>query len=344
VIVYVKPTDSCNLNCSHCFTGGSTVARNAWDLNANVSWIRDAVVAEKANDLHVELHGGEPFLVGISELSRFSSELRDNIPPEVNLTIGATTNLIYKLTDEHIKFIQNDLGSRIATSYDPVHRFKNQQMFALWLYNIKKLKEHNITVKLFVTTTKELIAIEPSSLIDLLSTFDVDEVAVERLTANGNAIDNREIFPDNRDIDNYYYDLYFEYKKRNPQFNIVTLDTIEGKFKTRKFDVDTNCRTCEKNLFTPNADGTIAGCANGAREEASGSVHRSATEYLASTERLERMTKEVDRDVRCYDCNLYDVCLGDCHRLSWQGDSCPGLKRLLTYFKYGNIIPIKEID
>ena len=50
---------------------------------------------------------------------------------------------------------------------------------------------------------------------------------------------------------------------------------------------------------------------------------------------MARITKEMDYHPNCLTCNLFDVCGGDCHRLVWQGDSCPGLRQLLSYFKYG---------
>lgn len=341
--VYVKPTDTCNLDCNHCFTSGSKGAKTIWDIDKVTDWISDLANSFADEHLHVELHGGEPFLRPIEEHWEFTDKLKKKVG-EVrweDISIGGTSNLVYKLTDKHIKFITEVMGKRIATSWDPVYRFKTDRMYQQWLGNLKTLSGVGVTLKLFVTVTDQLLTWDIDELIHLWGTFGVDEIAIERLTHDGNALDNPHMFPDNRKIDKFYYDLFFAYKRLSPKYTINTLDTIEEKFTTNRYKVDTNCRTCEQNLFTIDGAGNIGGCTNGAKEEANGTIDDKVDEFLVSEGRLDRIVKEMDVNPNCLSCNLLDVCGGDCHRLPWQGDSCPGLRQLLTHFKYGPVNLIK---
>lgn len=334
--IYLKPTDTCNLDCSHCFTSGSKGAKTAWDIPKVSRWVSDLSKQYPDDHIHVELHGGEPFLRPIEEHWEFAQSLQTLMGDDyTRVSIGGTTNLVYKLYPEHIEFFTTVMGSRLGTSWDPVYRFKNDRMYDLWKDNLKLLKSHGVVLKMFVTVTDELLNWNIADLLSLWEDFGVDEIAIERLTGGGNADENPYLFPDNRLVDRFYYDLYWEYKSKRPNFEIVTLDTLEEKFETGQFKVDTNCRDCEQNLFTVGADGAIGGCANGAQSESVGRTDDPVDEFLVSEGRLARITKELDYPENCLTCDLFDVCGGDCHRLVWQGDSCPGLRLLLSHFKYG---------
>lgn len=335
-MVYLKPTDTCNLDCSHCFTSGSKGAKTVWNIPAAAQWITDLSDNYPDDLIHIELHGGEPFLRPIEEHWTFVEKLKSLMGDRYDhISIGATTNLVYRLTSKHLDFFKTEMGGRVGTSWDPVYRFKNDRMYDLWQDNLKTVKAAGVIIKMFVTVTDELIRWDLDKLLDLWEGFGVDEIAVERLTGGGNAEENPYLFPDNRLVDRFYYDLYWAYKRRNPSFEIGTLDTLEEKFSTGQYKVDTNCRTCEQNLFTLGADGAIGGCANGARVESVGRMEDPVEEFLVSDGRVSRITKELDYHEQCLTCDLFDVCGGDCHRLVWQGNSCPGLRLLLSHFKYG---------
>lgn len=346
--VYVKPTDTCNLDCDHCFTSGSKGAKTAWDIPVTTDWLTDLIKKYNDEHIHIELHGGEPFLRPIEEHWYFAKSLQEKVGETLweNVTIGGTTNLIYKLTETHERFITEMMGGLIATSWDPVYRFKNNRMLNLWLDNIKRLAELGVGMKLFVTATDRLMEYDPQELLRLWSTFNVTAIAVERLTSDGNAVDNPHLFPDNRVVDRFYYNLYRAYKSADWPFIITTFEAIDRKFETNDYKVDTNCRTCEQNLFTIDGAGNIGGCANGAKAESNGTINEDLDEFLISDGRLDRITKELDHNPSCLSCHLFDVCGGDCHRLVWQGNSCPGLTEILSYLKYGTAktIPVTIVE
>ena len=330
-VIYVKTTDTCNLNCQHCFTSGRNGSKTQWDWEQTQRWVNEFLTQHPDDQVHLELHGGEPFLVSLDTLERFVAPYKD----DKRVSLGATTNLVYRLTDRHVAFIKDVLGYRVGTSWDGGIRFENEKQKALWLRNVKQLRDEGVTIKLFVSVTSELVAQPVEDFLSLMGEIQPDEIALERLTSNGNATQHNDIFPDNERQDNWYLSLFKAYKAGNYPFEITTLDIIEERLQANLVKVDTNCRNCEQNLVTINADGGLSGCPNAAMTNVYGNVNEEVEAYLSSEGRISEIGKELDFHPNCLQCDVFDVCGGDCHRLSWQGNRCGGLKNLLRYLKYG---------
>ena len=67
---YVKTTETCNLNCKHCFTSGTSGPKVYWDTTKIIKWFKAfrKFNYHKNDTAHLEFHGGEPFLVPVSEM------------------------------------------------------------------------------------------------------------------------------------------------------------------------------------------------------------------------------------------------------------------------------------
>ena len=325
--IYLKTTGSCNLNCKHCFSGGKNGDKTQFDPVVTAKWVNEFIQKYPTSDHHIEFHGGEPFLVPVNQLILFADHFKD-LP---NVTMCANSNLTFKLNDDLVEFIKNYLGSNIGTSWDHWIRFGNEKQLNLWKSNVKKLKAEGVYIHLKVSISKELLEMTADWFLDQIESFGVDEIALERITLSGNASDNLNIFPDNEKQDNWYLSLYKRYKERNLNFNIKTLDVIEEKLKMGLVKVDTNCRNCEQNLVTINSNGTLGGCPNVASEHKHSTITKSVEEFLVSDGRVDEIVKELDFNLNCVHCDVFDLCGGDCHRLPWQGNRCGGLKNTLRY-------------
>ena len=74
ILVYLKTTETCNLNCKHCFTNGTNGAKIYWDTNLVIDWItRLHKHTPDLDSIHFEFHGGEPFLVPVLEMQKVYS-------------------------------------------------------------------------------------------------------------------------------------------------------------------------------------------------------------------------------------------------------------------------------
>lgn len=329
---YLKTTETCNLNCKHCFTNGVNGAKIYWDHFKVAQWVEHFVDTQMREDdsLHCEFHGGEPFLADIDQLRSVVAAVKPHHP---NITFGITTNLVIKLTDEHFAFIEQDLGKRIGTSWDPKIRFENDKQQALWLKNVKTLLERGNVVRLFISVTKDTIDIEPIMLLSWIKALGVQEVSFERLTRNGNANLHPDIFPSNVEQDAWFLKMHQQSEQYDARswFENDFLETIYAKFETGFRSGGTFCRDCEEKIFTLNADGKISGCPNSAPEFSYGTIYDPLDQILNSPVRINNMACEKSRNPVCYTCEVFQFCGGDCHQLAWDGDICGAPKSLMKH-------------
>ena len=333
-MIYVKTTETCQLNCKHCFTNGINGAKIYFNPEKTADWVKRLhEVAYKPNDtIHYEFHGGEPFLAPISHMTKFYEETKELWP---QTSFGITSNFVLKLTDEHWKFIKGPLNNRVGTSWDPKIRFENPKQELLWKKNVKALIDAGVTVKLFISVTKDTLAIEPIKLLKWVKALGVQEMALERLTGNGNALLHPEIFPKNIDQDAWFLEMHKQSEEYGARdwFENEFLETIYDKFEKNFNKGGTFCRDCEEKLYTINADGTLSGCPNAAPEEQFGHINQDIKTLINSPKRIKNIACERARDPRCFQCPVFAFCGGDCHQLEWQGDICGAPKSLMKFLK-----------
>lgn len=348
LMIYLKTTETCNLNCKHCFTNGTNGAKIFWDHVKTSDWLkRLSQSTEKSPHVHLEFHGGEPFLADLDTMQYVYDNCKNLWSSQ---SWGVTTNLTFKLDQEKIDFIQGPLSGRIGTSWDPDIRFANPKQYDLWRRNVETLIGLGVDIKLFISVTKGTVSMEPIDLLDWVRELGVKEMALERLTGNGNALLHPEIFPTNQEQDLWFLKMYHQMKDYSARdwFDNEFLETVLSKFENNFKSAGTFCRDCEERLFTINADGSIAGCPNSAPEDCYGHIDEDISELLLNPKRLEIISCERSRDPRCYDCEVFEYCGGDCHQLEWQDDVCGAPKSLMIALKnehkYKKVIKIKEIS
>ena len=328
IMVYLKTTETCNLNCLHCFTSGTKGAKIYWDHVKTADWLQRLAKDLPTKHAHLEFHGGEPFLATVESMQYVYDQCNDIFPSQ---SWGMTTNLTFKLTQDKIDFIQGPLGNRIATSWDPDIRFANPKQYNLWESNVKKLMDLGVTVKLFISVTKATTEIEPIKLLRWVRDLGFTELALERLTMNGSALMNLQIFPTNKEQDAWFLKMHHQIQEYNARdwFDNEFLESVYAKFESGFTGGGTFCRDCEEKLFTVNADGSIAGCPNSAPDAAFGHINDHVPDMLTSPKRVENIACERARDPRCYECPVFLYCNSDCHQLEWQGDVCGAPKSLM---------------
>lgn len=327
---YLKTTETCNLNCSHCFTNGINGAKVYWNTDKISDWLhRFRFQHAKENDTaHCEFHGGEPFLVPVSQMKEVWDNCKDLWP---RMTWGCTTNLVFKMYDEHIDFIKGPLANRLGTSWDPKIRFANNKQYKLWHSNIKTLLSEGVTIRLFISVTKDTISYDPIVLLRWIRRLGVQEVSFERLTNNGSARKFPGIFPTNLELDDWFLRMHEQSESVGARdwFENDFLENVYAKFEAGFNKCGTFCRDCEEKLFTINADGTISGCPNAAPEFQFGNIDDSIETLINSPRRIRNILEERARNPNCFSCEVFKYCGGDCHQLEWQGDVCGAPKSLM---------------
>lgn len=328
-IVYIKTTEGCQLDCKHCFTGGNSSPRDFFDVKKTLEWARRFSELD-LNHVHFEIHGGEPMLAPIEDLNELVKGLREL--PIKNISIGMTTNLVYTLNKERFDFISS-LDS-VATSWDDSIRFQKPGQLHLWTKNVRTLVQRKIAFTINVSLTRSVVNMDQTRLLNLLYMYSPTRVMFERITHDGKAQQNDAIIPSNKEIDAWYVAHHKAIEKLEARnwFVNSALEAVYTKFENGVMNCGTFCRDCEQKIFTINANGTIAGCPNGAPTDHYGHIDQPISELLDSSGRKDLIVKEItgdDNAVGCYGCPVYSVCGGDCYRLSWQGNQCASPKSLM---------------
>ena len=219
LMFYIKTTETCNLNCAHCFTSGKNGKKIYFQPEKVAKWVNGVKDYQPSATAHFEYHGGEPFLAPVSDMWRFYDLTKDKWP---GATYGITTNLVHKLTDEKLEFMDIVLNKRIGTSWDPNIRFENDKQEKLFEDNIALLLDRGYTIKLFVSLTRDTVAIEPIDLMRYLKKLGVQEVAIERVTSNGYAKKNLFVFPTNLEMQEWFLKMHHQIKSMMQDIGSIT--------------------------------------------------------------------------------------------------------------------------
>ena len=329
--VYLKTTETCNLDCSHCYTSGSKGRKIFWDIEKVKTWINKLVESLPKNEsVHFEIHGGEPFICKTSDLHDVIDFIRSY---QRDFTVAITSNLVFNLTEDRLSVLSKLDG--IGTSWDLKGRFENEDQLNLWKNNVRLIKEKfpNIPFCCNTTISTSVILLEDiSSLIQMYLDLGFDRLRFEKITLSGNAIINRDVVPTNKQANDFLYRLHLLLKD-NPsirdRLDITNMEEIYSKFENRLMNSGTYFRNCESNLYTINADGTIGGCPNDGPITNYGNITEPIEKINKSDKRIFQIVKESTLYDECYECPLNNYCGGGCYKLHWDETGCPTPKKLL---------------
>lgn len=69
---YLKTTETCQLNCKHCFTSGINGKKIYFDHFKTIDFIKRfrQYFNKDTDSIHLDFHGGEPFLAPVSHMNK----------------------------------------------------------------------------------------------------------------------------------------------------------------------------------------------------------------------------------------------------------------------------------
>lgn len=327
--IYIKTTETCQLKCKHCYIGDNRKYEFIFDADKTINWIREYIdyfnISE--SDILISFHGGEPFLSPLKKMQK----VIDNFP---QATFDATSNLMFFLIDSRLNFIKNNFidkygtkKSFIKTSWDYKIRFSSRRDKYLWESNILILQDEDVDIRVIICLTSLLIdEVEPEKLLEYLLKHRITDINFERLTMNTTA--DKSLIPDYDKQDKWLLEFYEISKDK------ITVDMFD-ELRHACNNVFINCRKrcCMSEVITINPNGTIGGCPNSAVSHHYSSIEEHPSSISDNNKLKTLISNEKSLDVRCLMCDLYKICNGDCHQLSWQGDLCATPKRLLRRIK-----------
>lgn len=356
IMVYLKTTETCQLDCSHCFTSGKSGRAIYFDVENTKTFFINLHKHNPNQGGNIAFHGGEPMLAKISDMLGIHSFITNLLP---NMWWSITTNLTYKLTDDIKQFFLSVFkDSGIGVSWDLDIRFDSNNQLKLWRENLQWLTDNEFNVTLMVSASRSLTKYDTKEFFEFIKSLKINYLHIERITPNGNALSNPDIFPTNKELDEWFVKLWDEFYTgeyyndfSNEFFNSILTSLVQTQHSGCR------CRECEQKIFTLNADGTVGGCPNSATTLFYGNVLDSLEQLFFSMNRGCNIIDEMVRATPCWSCDVYDICNGDCHQLKWndvdgnivdkpsEGDICPApislmrkLKNDYTYFQLNTVL------
>ena len=332
---YLKTTDTCQLNCDHCFKNGSNGKKGWFDVDATIDFFKRLHAYHPDYDNgNISFHGGEPMLAPTEMMFDVWREVKDLWP---NIFWSVQTNLTFPLHNNKVDVLETICNKSWGTSWDKGIRWPDINKELLWESNVKQLAKdgHDITVMVCLSG-KVVNEIEPIEIINKMADLGIRNINFERVTPNGNALGHIDdgIMPGNENLDKFFLKMW-EQSVEHETYKYIHNMFFDSILTSTIYDTHAGCRCreCEQKILTINADGTIGGCPNSAVEKTFGTIHDDIETLMLSPGRMCNIQSEIIRHPMCYTCKVYDVCNGDCHQLAWEGNVCAAPKSLMTHLK-----------
>lgn len=270
ITAYVKPTNFCNVGCTHCYLP-EAVRANQSRMSESVllqtaGLLRDMAAAGRHRDgIMVLWHGGEPLTVPVDWYWRAGELLDGAIGPHLQ---SLQTSLI-PLRDEHIPWIKQRLDGGVGTSLDFSQRMIKGSVdayHALWMQKVDLAREHGIIViPGVVPTTRE--SGREAAIVDWFVARDFPAFNIDRYNQYNTHFPDR---PSNAEHAAFLTGLFeaamnrMETTGRAPLINVVTAGIRGVLFG---MPGDRWGTTCQSDFVIVEPDGSLNTCTDKATVE-----------------------------------------------------------------------------
>jgi len=193
LLAYVKPTNYCNVGCTHCYLPEVVRAnRTLMDhqmIHQLSDLLRDMTAARRAPGVLVLWHGGEPLTVPVDWFWQAGEILDRALPGHAE---AVQTSLV-PLRREHLPLIKRRFGNEVGSSIDFSQRQIGgsvEKFHALWLKKVDMARAEDILVIPGMVPTRAECGRE-AWLIDWFMDRDFRLFNVDRYNAYGMAFPDR---------------------------------------------------------------------------------------------------------------------------------------------------------
>jgi radical SAM protein with 4Fe4S-binding SPASM domain len=318
ITAYVKPTNFCNVGCSHCYLPEAVRAdrkRMSFDtLRQLVAFLRDMATYGRHQGTHVLWHGGEPLTLPPEFFFEAGAILDEGLPGH---TESLQTSLI-PLRPDHIPVLQQRCGHHVGTSIDfSQRRIKGsvESYHDLWMKKVDLARQNSILVIPGVVPTVGEIGRE-AEMVRFFVERGFDFFNIDRYNAYGTSFPDR---PSNHQHAHFLCGLYdalmaeLERSGRAPLVGAmrgVLAGILEG------LGGDRWGTTCQSNFVVVEPDGSLNTCTDKAGvEESYGNVADGFRAFATNKFRRKWIRHQAMT-------HRQDFCL-TCENASWCKSACP---------------------
>jgi radical SAM additional 4Fe4S-binding domain len=340
ITAYVKPTNRCNVGCTHCYLPESVRAdhRRMTDetLLATAQFIADMQARGRHAGAHILWHGGEP-LVLRADWYYEAGELLDRVLPDY--TESMQTSLI-PLRSDHLPLLKQRFGGFVGSSVDFSQRQINGSVEAyhrLWMKKVDMARAEGITVVAGVVPTRRELGRE-AEMVKWFVDRGFDAFNVDRYNAYGTYFDDR---PSNLQHSYFLMGLFDALMTEMENTGSAPLNgAIRAAITGILYGVggDRWGGSCMNDFIVVEPDGSLNNCPDKSSfEESFGNVQSGFDEFAKSRFRKKwiRHQNYTHKESHCHGCENQHFCQSGCpitpNGAAHGEDECSGYRTFLHH-------------
>lgn len=342
ITAYLKPTNFCNVGCSHCYLTEEVRADRAKmseeTLQKTASMLEEMRLAQRKDKVHVIWHGGEPLVLKPDYFWK-AGEILDKIMPGHSESVQ--TSLI-PLREDHLPWIKARLGGSVGTSMDFSARTIRGEPLAyqeLWMKKVEMCWRDGIMVIPGMTPSKNEIG-RAAEIVEWFASRGFSRFNIERYNSYGFAA---PALPSNREHSLFLIDMFAEVMRRManggeaPMVRVLAA-ALGGVLNGTPGDRWGGSCTSDFIVIEPN--GSLNNCPDKTSKDAAYSnVVDGFDGFARSSERRKwiRIQAVGHRGDHCRTCENNSWCKSGCpltcNDLSREEGECSGYKSFLNYVR-----------
>ena len=342
ITAYLKPTNFCNVGCSHCYlteeVRADRLRMSPEILEKTAKMLEQMRAAQRKDKVHIIWHGGEPLVLPVDYFWKASEVLDEHMPGHSE---SLQTSLI-PLRENHIPWIKQRLGSALGTSMDFSSRtFKgsSESYQKIWMDKVDMCRAQDIMVIPGITPAKPEMG-NAAWIVQWMVDRKFERFNIERYNSYGFSA---PMLPSNREHSLFLIDLYSALMKRladtgsTPMVRVIAaalggvLHGVPG---------DRWGGTCQSDFIVIEPNGSLNNCPDKTSKDAPYSnVAGGYDGFARSPKRREwiRIQAVGHRGDHCRTCENNSWCKSGCpitcNDLASQDDECSGYKTFLNFVR-----------
>ena len=346
ITAYLKPTNFCNVGCSHCYLPEEVRANknkmNDETLHKVMQFLKEMQQTGKHVNTFLLWHGGEPLILS-PDYFQMAGEIIDQYFQPHELIEAVQTSLIpYKR--EHAKIVHERWRGEIGSSMDFNSRtFKNstENYQKLWMKKVDMAREDDIIIIPGITPNKK----DCSNAKFIFDWFNEREFWFWNIDRYSNIGGTLPDFSTNREHAQFLIDLFDlcveQYEKTGYSTYIKTIAAAIGGILYDQ-PGDRWGGTCQSDFIVINPDGKLNNCPDkDSFEESYGNIFTGVDSFISAPMRKKwiRIQQAGHRIDDCYSCENASWCKSGCPitgnacTINGVVDECSGFKSFINHVR-----------
>ncbi len=339
ITAYLKPTNYCNVGCSHCYLTEETRADKGkmtpQTLEATARMLEAMRRSMRKSRVHVIWHGGEPLTLPAEYFGQAGAILDREIPGH---TESLQSSLI-PLRPDHLPWIRERLGAQVGSSMDFSARTikgSAESYQDLWMRKVEMCRADGIQVIPGITPAKPEMG-RAEEIMGWMEERGFSRFNIERYNSYKFIAPN---LPNNREHSDFLWDLFLSAMRRMddrgdaPRVRVLAA-AIGGVLRGQPGDRWGG--SCQSDFVVIEPDGSLNNCPDKASREAPYSNASEGFEGFAKSEgrrKWIRLQTIEHREDHCRSCENNAWCKSGCpltrNKPNLEGGECSGYRSMIS--------------